>query len=236
MLRVPSIPGASLRLSVLLGILGALLFVASASALQPGSIVVTEVMADPTAIADSVGEWIELYNPHGDIADLRGVQVSRDGDPDVFTIAGPSPIPLNAGEYFVLAASADSGANGGITPDQEYSEFVLINSGSTLRVADTTGQISAATYALPVAGASSELVAITSSFEGTLQAQTLGFPYGPTPNLGTPGVPNVDPLPPIPPPPVPVPTTNAVRVLLIVASVGIALSALSWRSGRARTA
>jgi hypothetical protein len=46
--------------------------------LEPGDLVITEVMVNPAAVADHVGEWIELMVPGERDVDLNGVVVRNE--------------------------------------------------------------------------------------------------------------------------------------------------------------
>ena len=47
----------------------------SADRLLPGQIVLSEIMIDPTKVADTAGEWFELFNPFTVAIDLNGLVV-----------------------------------------------------------------------------------------------------------------------------------------------------------------
>ncbi len=85
-----------------------------------GDLLITEIMADPDALADSDGEWIEVYNATDADIDLQGL-VLRDDGSDQHTIA--SSVAVAAGGYAVLAR--DSGATDDV--DYVYSSFSLSN-------------------------------------------------------------------------------------------------------------
>jgi hypothetical protein len=80
------------------------------------AIVISELMKDPCAVSDGVGEWFEVTNVSAAPYDLRGVVITDDGS-DRHTIAGADPIIVAPGATFLLAASGDPAVNGGITPD-----------------------------------------------------------------------------------------------------------------------
>jgi hypothetical protein len=65
----------------------------------PGNVVLTEVMADPSACDDAVGEWVEVHNPTEDPVDLAGLVLGdRQGQA---TVAGVGV--LAPGRHAVLA-------------------------------------------------------------------------------------------------------------------------------------
>jgi len=94
------------------------------SDLVAGDLVISEFMANPTAVADSAGEWFEVYNASGCEADLDGLLVYDDGS-NSFTISGS--LTVADGEHLVLGLNADSTTNGGVSVDYEYSGFTIAN-------------------------------------------------------------------------------------------------------------
>jgi len=79
------------------------------------SIVFTEVMPNPAAVADASGEWFEIYNAAANPVDMTGWQVT-DGE-GTFTISAAT---LNAGQYFVFCCNGDTATNGGVPVDYVY--------------------------------------------------------------------------------------------------------------------
>jgi hypothetical protein len=91
-------------------------------------LVISEVMKNPEALADTQGEWIELYNAGRGAISLTGCTLGRDdqsfGFGDGITIA--------PGQYMTLANSSDPG----FTPTATYRGLTLPNSGAvSLRLA-----------------------------------------------------------------------------------------------------
>ncbi|MEP6298136.1 MAG: lamin tail domain-containing protein, partial [Ilumatobacter sp.] len=100
------------------------------------ALVITEVMNNPSATADSVGEWFELRNT-GAAIDLAGFSV-QDDDGEKFTIDSPLPVP--AGANVVFARNGDPSVNGGVTADWVYgSQMNLHNTFDELVVTDERG-------------------------------------------------------------------------------------------------
>lgn len=92
-----------------------------------GEILITEVMANPSALSDTEGEWLEIYNNSDHAISLNNLILERD-DINIHTIAGE--LELAAGEYFVLSRTetATEAAN-------EYvygSDITLSNTGAVL--------------------------------------------------------------------------------------------------------
>ncbi len=90
-----------------------------------GDIIITEIMQNPTAVDDTVGEWFEVYNTTGAPIDLQDWTISDLGA-DSHTITTSVVVPANG--YAVLGVNADSGTNGSVTVDYEYSGITLSNS------------------------------------------------------------------------------------------------------------
>lgn len=89
-----------------------------AAQVQP-RLVINEIMANPAGtVQDSVGEYVELYN-HGRFpVELRGF-ILRDNTPTVADTVKTS-LTVASGGFLLLGRSADTGKNGGITPDYLY--------------------------------------------------------------------------------------------------------------------
>ncbi len=98
-------------------------------------LVISEIMPDPDAVSDDVGEWFEVMNTGTTGVDMDGVKV-EDENGGGFTIKGA--LPLGAGERLLFAASGDASANGGLTPDYAYStdDLKLSNEGGTIGLYD----------------------------------------------------------------------------------------------------
>lgn len=67
------------------------------------NLVVTEIMADPTAIPDATGEWFEVFNPSTSPVTLNGY-VIRSGPTgtETHTITSPNPVVIAGGGYAVF--------------------------------------------------------------------------------------------------------------------------------------
>ena len=67
--------------------------------LKYGDILISEIMFDPTALSDTEGEWIEIYNNSGHAVSLGNLILKRDST-NSHTITAPNE--LSAGQFFVL--------------------------------------------------------------------------------------------------------------------------------------
>ncbi len=88
-------------------------------------VLLTEFLADPTAVADSAGEWVELYNPNQEPVNLAGWNLA-DADGERHTIV--SELWLPSGAYLVMGRNADRAVNGGAPVEYVYRGFTLANS------------------------------------------------------------------------------------------------------------
>ena len=78
--------------------------------IQQGDLLITEIMYDPTALSDTEGEWLELFNNTNHAIDLNNL-VIRKNDTEYHIIEGP--LILGAYGYIVLAraSNATAGSN-----------------------------------------------------------------------------------------------------------------------------
>lgn len=94
---------------------------------MPGDLVITEVMPNPGAVSDTLGEWIEVLATTD--VDLNGLGLDRAGDssnPNVIT--NPQCLRLRAGQYALFAKNADMTMNGGLpTPILGTFTFSLVD-------------------------------------------------------------------------------------------------------------
>ena len=97
-------------------------------------VVINEIMQNPSAVSESNGEWFELLNPTSTSIDINGWTIA-DNDSDSHVIGGPLLIP--AGGFLVLGRNDDSGTNGGVTVDYEFSGVFLGNGSDELVLLDT---------------------------------------------------------------------------------------------------
>ncbi|MBN1335036.1 MAG: lamin tail domain-containing protein [Deltaproteobacteria bacterium] len=104
--------------------------------LVAGDLVITEIIQNPSAVLDDVGEWFEVYNASGFDVDLEGLQV-YDLDTDAFTVSGS--LVVADGAFAVFGIEGDSKLNGGVSVDYDYDAFSLANGADELVLANGTG-------------------------------------------------------------------------------------------------
>lgn len=101
-----------------------------------GQIVINEVMADPSAVADADGEWFEVVNRGTVAVNLQGWTIAGNNDAN-HTIASPVSVP--AGGYVVLARSSNGATNGGVAVSYAYGAMNLANSADWVALRDGLG-------------------------------------------------------------------------------------------------
>ena len=106
----------------------------------PPTLVISEIMPNPAAVADSSGEWLEIYNPGANPVDLKGWQL-RDQGSDLHVIQ--SQLVVASGAYVVLARKGS--ANGGIVADYVYGgaggALILANSEDEIALYHPSGAL-----------------------------------------------------------------------------------------------
>jgi hypothetical protein len=95
----------------------------------PPAILISEFLADPSAVSDDNGEWIELYNAADVSVNLRGWLLTDLGS-DRHTIT--ADLWLEPGQYLVLARNRDPASNGGVLAVYTYSNLTLANGSDEL--------------------------------------------------------------------------------------------------------
>jgi hypothetical protein len=92
---------------------------------QPGDFIITEFLADPVAVPDVAGEWVEVYNASPAVLSLADFELHDDGG-DSWVIDEDIVVP--PGARVVLARNGDYLSNGGVVAAYEYANFVLDDS------------------------------------------------------------------------------------------------------------
>lgn len=159
-----------------------------------GDIVITEVMQNPSAVSDSVGEYFEVYNSTNSPIDMINWIIEDDiTSSETHTIMNSVIVPAMG--YAVFGTNGDLLINGGVVVDYEYSGIGLANGTDGLQIKSPSSTVidaviwdDGATFPDPT-GASMELA--TNSFDwvsndsGTNWGTAIS-PYGDG-DLGTPG-------------------------------------------------
>jgi hypothetical protein len=159
---------------------------AFSSPVHVGDLVITEIMANPMAVANNAGEWFEIHNVTTRTLDLKGLRVRDDGGSS-FAIAGS--VLLQPGGFAVLGNNANPTLNGGAPVSYGYTGFALANSNDAIEIVKGQTLIDRVTYTTSVSGVSRTLktqsydVVANDLLANWCQAQS---PYG-SGDLGTPG-------------------------------------------------
>ncbi|MFZ5940159.1 MAG: DUF4493 domain-containing protein [Bacteroidota bacterium] len=96
-----------------------------------GSLLITEIMYDPSALGDTEGEWIEIYNNSPESISLTGLLLVRD---HLYAHSISSTASLAPGEFYVLARTAT--ATNAVNQYVYGSAISLSNTGSLLEIYD----------------------------------------------------------------------------------------------------
>ena len=109
---------------------------------DPGELLITEVMADPSDCSDARGEWFELKNASRDPLEIDGLTVV-DASGDVATIRATAPIPAGS-SVVVGTGDADSYCGPGATAF--FTGLSLNNGGESLTLYNDDALIDATPY------------------------------------------------------------------------------------------
>ena len=153
-------------------------------------VVISEVMANPRAVPDDRGEWLELHNLEQRAVDLRGWTLRSKNDRDV---ALEQSVVIPPGGFAVLARDGDRAANGGVTAAYAWREGLTLGNGSdwvALHSADGS-MVDSVGWTSTVAGASRALIDDTGPHADVMGPAwtTSTAPFG-AGDLGTPGTTN----------------------------------------------
>jgi DNA/RNA endonuclease G (NUC1)/uncharacterized protein YjdB len=95
-------------------------------------LVITEILPDPSRVADDVGEWIEIFNPNENAVDLNGYRIaSGPAFPatDNHTINTSVLVPPCG--VVVLGRSSNTAVNGGAPVAYSYGTSITFNNSNT---------------------------------------------------------------------------------------------------------
>ena len=129
------------------------------------SVLISEIMVDPAAVADTTGEWIELVNAGADAVNLRGWGLD-DGSGPVHPIGADVILP--PGAYGVLTRGDITVISPYVSSVYQYAGTVLNNAAGVLTLTTPSNQVQdvvtwgqAGGGAAVTAGASLERTALT---------------------------------------------------------------------------
>ena len=110
------------------------LFTSPGYAYSVSDLLISEVMANPVALADSAGEWFELYNPTDELINLRDTWLGDDGA-DLHRF--DTDLLIMPAQYLTLARSLGPG----FIPDYVYDDFTLANGTDEIVFSDLYGEL-----------------------------------------------------------------------------------------------
>lgn len=128
--------------------------------IQPGDLLISEVMANPSSVSDTNGEWFELFNTSATSININGFTISDNGN-NSHQITNGSSLLIAPGAYLVLGRNGDITNNGGYVADYVYTNFTLSNMLDQIVISSNNTDIVRLSYSgLPfgVNGVSAELV------------------------------------------------------------------------------
>lgn len=94
---------------------------------KAGTVLITEIHKDPSAVSDTAGEWIEFYNTTAQPIDIEGWVLSDLGSNATVLENGGAGILVPQRGYAVVARELDPSLNGGVIAQAAYSQFTLSN-------------------------------------------------------------------------------------------------------------
>ena len=165
-----------------------------------GALIINEVMADPSAVSDDAGEWLEVRNSGTLSVNLQGWKLAS-GNDAVHTIS--TSVTVAAGGYAVLARNGAKNRNGGFAANYVYGTSLnLANAGDWIALRDPAGAtIDSAVWSSSAAGAARGVkdpaVDNTDASGTNWHTQTTAYGKG---DKGTPGKVNDGYVAPPPPP------------------------------------
>jgi hypothetical protein len=160
--------------------------------LAAGDVVITEVMANPSAVSDTVGEWFEVHNTTEYPVNMNGWIVYSD-DGGYFTIS--SSLPIDPDGYAVLGVEDDPTLNGGVTVDYQYSRFSfgLSDTGDSIFLVSGSTTIAELSWTSSWPTTSGYAMMLDDDHESTTDSLAVGYwcrareTYGDGTDFGSPG-------------------------------------------------
>ena len=100
------------------------------------NIIINEIMQNPAAVSDEVGEWFEIFNNSNEIINLNGF-IIRDEGSDSHTIN--QEFNLDPFSFAVLGRNSNQEVNGGVSIAYEYTGIALANGADEILLIDPLG-------------------------------------------------------------------------------------------------
>lgn len=161
----------------------------------PGTVVIAEVFADPNGTDKAAAEWLELlFTSDAAGKDLNGLELWIDGTLEASLGASLTQCTAIQTGSCLLAGSADSAANGGLTLVKvALPSWSLPNSAATYAIKANGVLLDEVSLPAPTAGKATQLDPAKATPEGNDDASAWcnATPaYNPAGDTGTPGSPN----------------------------------------------
>lgn len=161
------------------------------------SLIVNEIMYDPSAVSDAYGEWFEIFNS-GAALDLQGYSIADSGASKMIN----ESLVIGSDGYLVFGRNSDMNMNGGVSVAYTFTFSLGNTTGDTVSILDPNGiQINSVTYGPGTGfpsgtGASLCFSGLGDNSQGAnwLNAKDIGITYG-SGDYGTPGAPNIAAVP-----------------------------------------
>ncbi|MDP6933517.1 MAG: lamin tail domain-containing protein [Myxococcota bacterium] len=101
---------------------------------EVGSLVISELMINPTTDDPGQGEWVEIYNSGTDPAYLAGLEISGPTPQESVQVPNTSSLSITPGSYAVLCRDDRIALNGGVQCDWGWNSAGLELDDSSDRV------------------------------------------------------------------------------------------------------
>ena len=108
-----------------------------------GDLLITEIMANPQAVADPMGEWFEVLNLSDETRYLNGLILVAGSGAQEHVVQSDELLALASGELAVFGNNGDFDTNGGLFLDYAYSGLTLSNESDELAIHTPEIQIEA---------------------------------------------------------------------------------------------
>ncbi|GAB4557216.1 MAG: hypothetical protein Tsb0020_01150 [Haliangiales bacterium] len=161
----------------------------------PGALVITELMANPAAVDDASGEWVEIWvaGEPGEVIDLHSIRFGQTSEDLAAALDGDDCAPAPAGSYHVFARSDDADSNGGLPALAGTLPASLRNTAGRLAVGVGDQVLDVVTWSSATAGVALSVDprhrSAADNDDPGAWCDAAGAPYGGG-DIGTPGQPN----------------------------------------------
>lgn len=106
---------------------------------NPGDIIITEIMQNPNAVGDNVGEYFEIYNTTAAAINMQGWVIKDDVTASEMHVISNLIVPANG--YAVLGLNNDTAVNGGMVVNYVYPSVISLGNGVDGLIIECSGTI-----------------------------------------------------------------------------------------------